>query len=156
MSVYQFCTFYINEHLFGIDILAVREISRQLEMTPLHKVPSYVRGILNLRGQIITVLDISNRLGFNTRQIGGSTRSIILKSDMELENVRGKRYEEEYSLPDTIGLLVDRIGEVLLIDEKDIALPPANIDSIYGKYISGVYKSEMELLSILKVKQICS
>ena len=81
----QFITFYLGEDLFGLDILLVREINRHLELTRVDRTPEFVRGLMNLRGQIVTVLDLGIRLGIGARAIERESSCIVLKTRGELE-----------------------------------------------------------------------
>ena len=135
MSTKQFVTFRIDRHLLGLDVLGVREINRVVDMTPVPRAPDHVRGLVNLRGQILTVFDLGARLGLGARRIGRSTHNVILKSD-------------------AVGLLVDAIGEVIQADIEDIEAPPANVGGIEGEFIDGVVKLEKELLVILSADKL--
>ncbi|MFH1138507.1 MAG: chemotaxis protein CheW [Pseudomonadota bacterium] len=135
MSVRQFVTFRIDDHLLGIDVLGVREINRALEITPVPRSPAYVRGLVNLRGQIVTVFDLGVRLGFEPRLISETTHNVILKSEV-------------------VGLMVDAIGDVAQTDEEDVEPPPANVGGIEGEFIEGVVKLERELLVILSAEKL--
>jgi len=151
MAEKQYCTFYLGDALFGVDILRVREINRHLEMTKVHKVASHVRGLLNLRGQIVTVLDLGIRIGIGETKVKNESRSLILKSAFEagVEGASGS------STSNAVGLLVDKIGDVLKVDESAVESPPANIGVIEGKYIDGVIKMDSDVLSILNIETVC-
>ena len=151
MAEKQFCTFYLGEALFGIDILSVREINRHLEMTKVHKVEKHVRGLLNLRGQIVTILDLGVRLGIGETEVKKESRSIILKSDF----ANGKDGVEGAAVLGEVGLLVDRIGDVLTVDDSEIESPPANIGVVEGRFMDGVIKMNDDLLSILNIETVC-
>jgi len=131
----QFVTFQIGDHLLGIDILRVREINRVLDITPVQHCPPYMRGLINLRGQIVTIFDLGVRLGLGPRKLTERSHNIILK-------------------PDTVGLLADSIGDVVETREEDIEPPPANAGEIEGKFIEGVLKLETDLLVILSAGKL--
>ncbi len=133
----EMATFYVGESLCGMDILKVQEINKLLEMTEVPMAPDYVKGILNLRGQIVTVIDLGRKLGLSDSEVSPDTRNIIVNCNNEY-----------------IGLLVDRIGDVERTDEADIEAPPANIGGIQGKYFEGVFKKENSLIGILNVDEI--
>ena len=155
MSEMQFSTFYLDNARFGVDIILVREINRQLQITPVHKLSEYVRGLINLRGQIVTVLDLGIKLGIGAREITEHSRCIILKTreDMALQDLQSRLGDEAPT--DLVGLLVDRIGDVVTIDHTDIESPPANVGEIDGTFMNGVVKLDGELLSILKLQKVC-
>ncbi|MFP4459802.1 MAG: chemotaxis protein CheW [Candidatus Zixiibacteriota bacterium] len=154
MSERQFSSFYINDSLYGIDILVISDIYRHLDMTPVHKLPPYVRGLLNLRGQIVTVLDLGIKLGQEPTEIDEQTRCIILKtnSDMTLPY-----FEDDKKVNmgmHVVGLLVDKIGEVIKINEAKIQKAPANVSKDKKKYISGIAKLDREILSVIKISEV--
>lgn len=150
MAELQYCTFYLDNALFGINIILVREINRQIEMTPVHNLPPYIRGLLNLRGQIITVLDTGIKLGLPERTVSDSSRIIILKTVDD----HGQAVHTAGS--DVVGLLVDRIGDVVRVNEGDIERPPANMGDINGKFLTGVVKLDGRLLALVKVEDLVS
>ena len=133
----ELATFYVGDSLCGMDILKVQEINKLLEMTEVPLAPEYVKGILNLRGQIVTVIDLGCKLKLLDTDTDRETRNIIVD------------FNGEY-----IGLLVDRIGEVERADEDNIEPPPANIGGIQGRYFEGVLKKENSLICILNIEEI--
>ena len=133
----ELATFYVGDSLCGMDILKVQEINKLLEMTEVPLAPDYVKGILNLRGQIVTVIDLGSKLSLSETNTSGDTRNIIVNSNGEY-----------------IGLLVDRIGDVERTEEENIEPPPANIGGIQGRYFEGVFKKEKNLIGILNVEEI--
>ncbi len=133
----ELATFYVGDSLCGMDILKVQEINKLLEMTEVPLAPSYVKGILNLRGQIVTVIDLGSKLNLADTEKDGETRNIIVNSNGEY-----------------IGLLVHKIGDVERTDAENIEPPPANIGGIQGKYFEGVFKKEKSLIGILNVEEI--
>ena len=135
MKSRQFVTFGIDDYLLGIDILKVREINRVLDITPVQHARTYVRGLINLRGQTVTVFDLGRRLGLALREIAEESHNIILKND-------------------AVGLLVDSIGDVVVAQDDEIEQPPANVGGIEGKFIEGIVKLEKDLLVILSAEKI--
>jgi purine-binding chemotaxis protein CheW len=148
----QFATFYIEDYCFGIDVLLIREINKQLDITHVDLAPEYVAGLLNLRGQIITVLDMGIRLGFKNRTVHSSSRCIVLKTNGEISIYEGDGAGK--TAKDSVGILVDRIGDMVMIDGKDIAAPPANLERIDGRYIEGVARMEKELMVIVRTEAL--
>ncbi len=133
----EMATFYLGDALCGMDILKVQEINKLLEMTKVPQAPDYVKGILNLRGQIVTVIDLGKKLGLSMTDMGTHTRNIIVNSNNEY-----------------IGLLVDQIGDVERTDRDKIEPPPANIGGLQGKYFEGVFKKDKSLIGILNVEEV--
>lgn len=154
MATRQFITFYLGEALFGIDILLVREINRNLDITPVDRAPSYVRGLLNLRGQIVTVVDLGVQLELGPRKIGNSSSCIVLKTTMELERSRSQEEITDKTSADLVGLLVDGIGDVVSVDPSVIEPPPTHTHGVSGKFLDGVIKLDNRLLVTLKTSNV--
>jgi purine-binding chemotaxis protein CheW len=133
----ELATFYIGDALCGMDILNVQEINKLMDMTKVPQAPTYVTGILNLRGQIVTVVDLGKKLGLTSTELSESTRNIIVNS------------ENEY-----IGLLVSSISDVVEAQWDKVEDPPANIGGVQGAFFKGVYKTQNRLIGILDVKKV--
>ena len=147
----QYTTFYIDEMHCGIDILLVKEINRQLEISEVAGAPDFIRGLLNLRGQIITVIDIGVRLGFAARQLTARSRCIVLKTSAELALLPHSAELEEETTGEMVGLFVDRIGDMITVHDKEIQTPPANFGNIDSRYLKGVIQRASDLLVILQI-----
>ena len=130
-------TFYIGGALCGMDILMVQEINKHLEMTKVPQAQEYVTGILNLRGEIVTVIDLGIKLGLSSTMISEKTRNIIVNS------------KDEH-----VGLLVDSIADVVQAESNKVEPAPANIGGVKGKYFEGVFKTEKSLIGILNVEEV--
>ena len=150
----QYATFYLNSSYFGIDVLLVREVNQNIDITPVDGALSFVRGLLNLRGLIITVLDPGVQLGLGPRTIGEETRCVVLKTNSELEKIRASGTPVEDASADMVGLLVDRIGDMITIDEKEIESAPANVAGVDGRFLEGVVKLDGELLITLRIADL--
>ena len=133
----ELATFYIGEALCGMDILNVQEINKLMDMTKVPQAPTYVTGILNLRGQIVTVIDLGKKLGLTCTELSDSTRNIIVNSDSEY-----------------IGLLVSSISDVVEAQWDKVEDPPANIGGLQGALFKGVFKTEDRLIGILDVNKV--
>ena len=125
-----------------------------MDITKVDRSPDYVRGLMNLRGQIVTVLDLGVRLDIGARKIGRESSCIVLKTRTELERHNDKAEPDEGAITDLVGLLVDRIGDVVTVDSGDIDPPPAHAGGIKGKYLDGVVKLEERLLITLEASEI--
>jgi purine-binding chemotaxis protein CheW len=145
----SFITIKIDQYLFGIDVSLVREVNRYIDITNVALSPEFVAGLLNLRGQIITILDPGIRLNLGIRTITNSTRCVVLKTKAELKRTQGA-----VSLNETVGLVVDAIGDIIKIDENEIEPLPSNIADLDSEFLSGVVKLDKELLLILKLDTI--
>ena len=133
----ELATFYIGEALCGMDILNIQEINKLMEMTVVPQAPEYVMGILNLRGQIVTIIDLGLKLGISPVRQTDENRNIIVSSEGE-----------------QIGLLIERISDVVLADTEKIEPPPANIGGVQGMFFKGVIKTEESLNGILEVAEV--
>ena len=133
----ELATFYIGDALCGMDILSVQEINKQLRITRVPQAPDYVLGVLNLRGRIVTVIDLGKKLGLTPTALSPESRNIIVDSS------------DEY-----IGLLVDGIGDVVAAGKDDVEPPPANIGGLKGKYFQGVLKTNDNLVGILNIREV--
>ncbi len=133
----EFSTFYVGTSLCGMDILKIQEINKLVEITVVPQAPDYIMGILNLRGQIVTIIDLGKKLGLSSTEMSPDTRNIIVTS------------KGEY-----IGLLVERISDVVTSDREKVEAPLANIGGVQGKYFTGVYKTANQLIGILDVDAV--
>ena len=130
----EFVTFYVGNILIGVEIHQVEEINRHVDVTTVPHAPEYVRGVINLRGEVVTVVDLRAILGLPPAEITQQTRTVVVHSKDE-----------------QIGLLVDRIADVIKTRTDGIDPPPANIGGLEGRFFSGVHKLEVELLVILDI-----
>jgi len=133
---FQASCFYLGDALCGIDINKVQEINKQINYTVVPHSPDYVLGIMNLRGRIVTIIDFGKKLGLNRIKVTEKSRIIIVNSKEE-----------------QVGLLVDRITDVITGKWEELAPPPANIKGIQGKYFLGVYKAKNnKLVALLNIE----
>jgi purine-binding chemotaxis protein CheW len=133
----ELIVFSVAGILCGLKIDEVQEIKRVGEITPVHHAPDYVQGVINLRGQIVTVIDVRKRLNYPAGEIDGHRRIVVVRRGDE-----------------NIGLLVDRIEDAVIADEKEILPPPSNISSVEGTFFTGVYKMTNALVAILDRERI--
>jgi purine-binding chemotaxis protein CheW len=138
----QFITFWVDEYLLGLDILDIREINSHMSTTFVPLAPPAVRGLINLRGQIVTIMDLRFLFGLGHTTLTEETQNIVLKSLAD-ENGHGDGGN------DRVGLLVDRIGDIITVEENDLEPPPANIGELDGYYFSQVVKLPQGVASIL-------
>jgi len=135
----QLATFYVGDILLGIDIQQVQEINRQLDVTDVPHSPNYVRGVINLRGDVATVVDLRTILGLPSAEVTRESRNLIVHSQGE-----------------TIGFLVDRISDILSLNTNEISPSPTTVEGVDGSLFKGVLKLETELLIILDVDAVLS
>jgi purine-binding chemotaxis protein CheW len=133
----ELATFSIGEALFGIDILTVEEINKSQFVTYVPQAPDYVLGVMNLRGRIVTIIDLGQKLGLSPAVLSDASRNIIVHSHGE-----------------SVGLFVDRVDDVVLLDWESVSPPPANVRGVQGKFLQGILKTERSLIAILSVDQV--
>jgi purine-binding chemotaxis protein CheW len=133
----ELATFFVGDALCGMDILKVQEINKLIEMTRVPQAPEYVLGILNLRGEIVTIIDLGKKLGLKSTDLNDKTRNVIVNSN------------EEH-----IGLMVEQISDVVQAEWRKVEKPPANIGGLQGRFFTGVYKTEDRLIGILDVDKV--
>ncbi len=134
VEVQQYATFYVGNLLLGIDIGQVQEINRQLDVTNVPQAPKCVRGVINLRGEVTTVIDLRTILGLEQTEVTENSRNLIL-------NFQGE----------TLGFLVDRVSDITALKSSEVDPPPSNIKGIQGKYFLGVHALETEILVLLNL-----
>jgi len=132
----QFTTFYVDGLLFGVDVTKVQEVLRPQPTTRVPLVRPVIQGLINLRGQIVTALDMRRRLSLAERdaQDGRGAMNIVVRSGEE-----------------AVSLLVDEIGDVLEVDPQSFECRPDNVDACVKDLILGVYKLKEELLLVLDI-----
>ena len=129
----QYTTFFVDGLCFGVDVLTVQEVLRPQATTRVPLAPDVVKGLINLRGQIVTAVDMRRRLGLKPRaQADGASMNIVVRTDEE-----------------AVSLLVDEIGDVLQVEAARFERRPNNIDAQVRDLIQGVYKLEDRLLLVL-------
>jgi purine-binding chemotaxis protein CheW len=122
----------VDGQYFGIDVLMVQEIIRHQEMTPVPLAPPAVRGLINLRGQIVTAIDLRRRLGLSDRPADSAPVNVVVKTE-----------------DGAVSFLVDEIGDVLEFPDTLYEAPPDTLSAKARALIRGVYKIEDRLLLIL-------
>ena len=133
----RYLTFNVGEEVFGIEIEYVTEIISMQPITKIPQIVDYIKGIINLRGKIIPVIDI--RLKFKKDSIAYDDRTCIIVIDTQ---------------DIIVGLIVDKVSEVMTIDDEDIAPPPGNKTGIRNRYIKGIGKIEGEVKLLLDCKML--
>jgi len=131
-STQQFCTFFLNEQLFGIPVEQVQEVIQYQEMTAVPLVPEVIRGLINLRGQIVTAIDLRRRLQIAERAVG------VLPVNVVVRTPEGP-----------ISLLVDSIGDVVEVQEETFENPPQTLDGNLRTLTIGVHKLDGRLMHVL-------
>ena len=135
-SPQQFSTFYVANRLYGIDVTRVQEVVRPMPMTPIPLAPVYVRGLINLRGQVATAIGLRQLFGLT----GGAPdefMNVVCKVEGTL-----------------ISLQVDEIGDVIEVSPGDYEVTPKTVVADIRRFISGIYKISDSLLSTIDVDRI--
>ena len=136
----MYTCFYLGDTLCGLDIGLVQEIYDDLNITFVPLAPEYILGVMNLRGEIITVIDQRCKIGLGNSTMDNSSRILIVR----LNN-------------DFIGLLVDRIADVVTTTTNKVVKPPSNVKGLQGAYFKGVIHTESnELLALLDLDTLLS
>lgn len=133
----RFLTFILEDVVYGIEIKYVTEIIGIQSITKVPEVPDYVKGIINLRGKIIPVIDV--RLKFGKEPLAYDDRTCIVVIDISDVSV---------------GLIVDNVDEVLTIDDENIAAPPGNKTGFENRFIKGIGKSGDKVQLLLDCEKI--
>ncbi len=135
--VLQWVTFRLDNETYGINVMQVQEVLRYTNIAPVPGAPSYVLGIINLRGNVVTVLDTRQRFGLQSGDITDNTRIVIIESDRQV-----------------VGILVDSVSEVVYLRQSEIELTPnvGNEDS--SKFIQGVCNKNNELLILVDLNRL--
>jgi purine-binding chemotaxis protein CheW len=132
----QFCTFFIQGLLFGVEVETVQEVIRHLEMTGVPLAPAEVAGLINLRGQIVTAIDLRRRLGVRDRVEGELPMNVVVRTG-----------------DGVVSLLVDEIGDVVEVEDKNLEAAPDTLADTSRELIRGVYKLKNELLLVLDTQR---
>jgi purine-binding chemotaxis protein CheW len=132
----QFSTFLIDDLFFGVDVLDVQEVLRAQQMTPVPQAPDVVEGLINLRGQIVTAIDMRRRLQMPKLATGQPPMNIVVSTQ-----------------DGAVSLLVDEIGDVLDMEASNYERPPDNLDPAARELIRGVYKMKDRLMLVLDTEK---
>jgi purine-binding chemotaxis protein CheW len=128
----QFCTFQVDSMFFGVEVLQVQEVIRYQELTRVPTAPAVVSGLINLRGQIVTAVDLRARLGLPPLPDGRKPMNVVVRT-----------------VDGAVSLLVDEIGDVLQVEAASHERPPESLSSKHRELINGVYKLKGRLLLVL-------
>jgi purine-binding chemotaxis protein CheW len=136
VQVRQYSTFDVAGFYFGIDVLQVQEVLRYQELTPVPLAPPTIEGLINLRGQIVTAIDMRRRLGLPPREDDETAMNVVVRTG-----------------DGAVSLLVDEIGDVVEADAASFERPPDNLDPVIRKLVSGIHKLKERLLLVLDKDQ---
>lgn len=134
----QFVGFTVGGEEFGVDIMNVREVAKPVHITPVPRAPDFVDGVSNLRGEIVTIINLRKRFGFDAKKTDENSRIVIVELDEQ-----------------PVGMLVDSATEVLKIIEKDIEPVPEIVTTEVSKeYLKGIGKLGDRLIILLELKNV--
>jgi purine-binding chemotaxis protein CheW len=133
----QYSTFYVSDLFFGVDVLNVQEVLRYQEMTRVPLAPDVIEGLINLRGQIVTAVDLRKRLNVRPRDNSNTPMNIVVRSE-----------------EGAVSLLVDEISDVLTVNQATYEPPPQNLPPEQRELIDGLYKLDGRLLLILNTDRV--
>jgi purine-binding chemotaxis protein CheW len=133
----QLISFLVGDEVYGLDILRVKEVIRIREITRLPKAPSFVRGIINLRGDVIPIIDLRDKFGLELHEYTATTRVIVVDVDEKL-----------------VGMVVDAASQVVRMPADQIDPPPPIVGGLSAEYIKGVGKLDDRLVILLNIDRI--
>jgi purine-binding chemotaxis protein CheW len=134
----QFCTFYLDKLLFGVELKGVQEVIRSLDMTKVPLAPAVVNGLINLRGQIVTAVDLRRRLELEPAPPDVLAMNVVVRSE-----------------DGAVSLQVDEIGDVVEVDEGTFEPPPETLHGSVRAMILGVHKLKDRLMHVLDIEKAC-
>ncbi len=135
----QYSTFFVKGLYFGVEVLAVQEVIRYQQMTPVPLAPPVVSGIINLRGQIVTAIDLRRRIGLEDRRPDELPMNVVVRTE-----------------DGAVSLLVDEIDDVVEVTHEQFEAAPDTLRGTIRALVTGVYKLKGQLLLVLDVKQTVS
>ncbi len=135
----QWVTFRLDDEKYGINVMSVQEVLRMTEIAPVPGAPDYVLGIINLRGNVVTVIDTRRRFGLSEQEPDDQTRIVIIEAENQV-----------------VGILVDSVAEVVDLQGSQIESAPNVGNDESSKYIQGVSSQESELLILVDVNKLLS
>jgi purine-binding chemotaxis protein CheW len=135
--ILQWVTFRLDNETYGINVMQVQEVLRHTEIAPVPGAPAYVLGIINLRGNVVTVIDTRQRFGLGPAPISDNTRIVIIEADRQV-----------------VGILVDAVAEVVYLRQSEIETAPNVGTDESAKFIQGVCNKNNELLILVDLEKM--
>jgi purine-binding chemotaxis protein CheW len=136
-SSQQFCTFFLDGHFFGTPVPQVQEVIQYQKMTRVPLAPNVVSGMINLRGQIVSAIDLRRRLGLHDRPDGQLPMNVVVRTN-----------------EGAVSVLVDEIGDVIEVEEETLESPPETLQGFARQVVRGVYKLSGRLLLALDIDRV--
>ncbi|WP_407331051.1 chemotaxis protein CheW [Enterovibrio sp. 27052020O] len=138
-EVLQWVTFQLEDETYGINVMQVREVLRYSEIAPVPGAPDYVLGIINLRGNVVTVIDTRSRFGLMQGDVSDNTRVIVIEAESQV-----------------IGIMVDSVAEVVYLRTSEIDTTPSVGTDESAKFIQGVSNRNGSLLILVDLNKLLS
>ncbi|MFB0955135.1 MAG: chemotaxis protein CheW, partial [Aeromonadaceae bacterium] len=138
-EVLQWVTFQLDRETYGINVMQVQEVLRYTEIAPVPGAPDYVLGIINLRGNVVTVIDTRSRFGLQPAEVSDNSRIVIIEAEKQV-----------------IGILVDSVAEVVYLRASEIDVAPSVGTEESAKFIQGVSNRDGELLILVDLNKLLS
>ncbi len=132
----QYSTFYLSDRLYGIDVTQVQEVTRPMPLTLIRLAPAFIKGLINLRGQIATAIGLRELFGLPADH-QDEKMTVVCRVDGNL-----------------LSLLVDRIGDVVEVSQSEYEPSPDTLEQPIKKFMDGVYKTQGSILSVISVDSI--
>lgn len=136
-QVLQWVTFRLQEETYGINVMQVQEVLRYSEIAPVPGSPDYVLGIINLRGNVVTVIDTRSRFGLPPAEVTDNTRVVIIEAEKQV-----------------IGILVDSVAEVVYLRQSEVDVAPNVGTDESARFIQGVANRDGELLILVDLNKL--
>lgn len=136
-EVSQLVTFRLMDETYGINVMQVQEVLRISEIAPVPGAPGYVLGIINLRGNVVTVIDTRTRFGLPTGELDDASRIVIIESEQQV-----------------VGILVDSVAEVVELRQSEIDTAPNIGNEENSRYIQGVASRDEDLLIVVDLNKL--
>ncbi|MBA6291770.1 chemotaxis protein CheW [Colwellia sp. MB3u-70] len=138
-EILQWVTFKLDRETYGINVMQVQEVLRYTEVAPVPGSPIYVMGIINLRGNVVTVIDTRKKFGLESAEINDNARIVIIEAETQV-----------------IGILVDSVAEVVYLKSSEMDVAPNVGNDESAKFIQGVSNRDGELLILVDLNQLLS
>ncbi|MCK0107160.1 chemotaxis protein CheW [Marinobacter sp. S0848L] len=136
-QVLQYVTFHLDDETYGINVMQIQEVLRYTEIAPVPGAPDYVLGIINLRGNVVTVIDTRRRFGLMDADVTEATRIVVMESENQV-----------------MGVLVDSVAEVIYLKASEIETAPNVGNEESAKFIQGVCNKNGELIILVEFEKM--
>ena len=137
--IFQYVTFRLDDETYGINVMQIQEVLRYTEIAPVPGAPDYVLGIINLRGNVVTVIDTRKRFGLSQSDISDHTRIVVLEIDGQV-----------------VGVLVDSVAEVVYLKQSEVETAPNVGNEESARFIQGVCNKNGELIILVEFEKMLS